>query len=135
MKKQGILNSSISKILSDMGHKDSICIADCGLPIPSEVTKIDLALSYGVPSFIDVLEVVLDDLEVEEIILAEEIKIENPEYLKKVTELLPNAIVTYISHETFKKEINHSKAVIRTGDNKAYSNIILKSGIYFGELK
>ncbi len=135
MKKQGILNSSISKILSDMGHKDSVCIADCGLPIPTEITKIDLALSYGVPSFIDVLKVVLDDLEVEEIILAEEIKKENSKYLKEVKELLPNVIITYISHDKFKKEVNQSKAVIRTGDNKAYSNIILKSGIYFGEEK
>ncbi len=135
MKKQGILNSSISKILSDMGHKDSICIADCGLPIPANVTKIDLALTYGVPSFIDVLEIVLDDLEVEEIILAEEIKTESPKYLEKILELLPNIIITYLSHDDFKIEINHSKAVIRTGDNKAYSNIILKSGIYFGDIK
>ncbi len=135
MKKQGVLNSSISKILSDMGHRDSICIADCGLPIPTGVTKIDLALTYGVPSFIDVLKVVTDDLEVEEIILAEEIKTENPKCLKKVLELLPNATISFLSHDNFKKETNYSKAVIRTGDNKAYSNIILKSGIYFGETK
>jgi len=135
MKKQGILNSSISKVLSDLGHRDSICIADCGLPIPTGVEKIDLALTYGVPSFIDVLKVVTDDLEVEEIILAEEIKIENPKYLEKVLDLLPNVKITFLSHDNFKKETNYSKAVIRTGENKAYSNIILKSGIYFGEKK
>ncbi len=135
MKKHGILNSGISKVLSDIGHKDAICIADCGLPIPKDVTKIDLALTYGVPSFIDVLKVVLDDFEVEEIILAEEIKSDNSEYLKKIMELLPNATITFLSHDKFKNETKHTKAVIRTGDNKAYSNIILKSGIYFGETK
>ena len=41
MKKHGILNSSISKVLADLGHTDQIIIADCGLPIPDHVKKID----------------------------------------------------------------------------------------------
>ena len=42
MKKNGILNSEISKVLSDLGHTDFICIGDCGLPVPDNVKKIDL---------------------------------------------------------------------------------------------
>ena len=34
MKKNGILNSHIAKVLADLGHTDTIVIADCGLPIP-----------------------------------------------------------------------------------------------------
>ena len=34
MKRQGILNSEISRVLTYMGHTDQICIGDCGLPIP-----------------------------------------------------------------------------------------------------
>ena len=30
MKQQGILNSDISRVLSYMGHTDTICIGDCG---------------------------------------------------------------------------------------------------------
>ena len=59
MKKRGILNSSISKVLSDLGHTDTICIADCGLPIPNNIQKIDLALEFGIPSFIDVLKIMV----------------------------------------------------------------------------
>lgn len=40
MKKQGMLNSDITKVISDMGHTDTIVIADCGLPIPDGVKKL-----------------------------------------------------------------------------------------------
>ena len=56
MKQQGILNSDISRVLSYMGHTDTICIGDCGLPIPDETERIDLAVKFGQPSFMDVLE-------------------------------------------------------------------------------
>lgn len=44
MKRHGILNSHISKVLADLGHTDFIVIADAGLPIPEGVAKIDLAI-------------------------------------------------------------------------------------------
>ena len=55
MKKAGILNSDISRVLSYMGHTDRIAIGDCGLPIPEEVERIDLALKFGVPTFMETL--------------------------------------------------------------------------------
>ena len=51
MYKTGVLNSEISKVLSDLGHTDKIIIADCGLPVPQHVHKIDLALTLGHPPF------------------------------------------------------------------------------------
>ena len=33
MKRQGILNSDISRVLPYMGHTDTICIGECGQPI------------------------------------------------------------------------------------------------------
>ena len=70
MKRTGILNSEISKVLSDMGHTDRICIGDCGLPIPDGPKKIDLALRFGQPAFMEVLSEVVKDMKVEKIILA-----------------------------------------------------------------
>lgn len=49
-----------------MGHTDTICIGDCGLPIPDETERIDLAVKFGQPSFMDVLEEVGADMKVEE---------------------------------------------------------------------
>lgn len=55
------MNSDISRVLSYMGHTDCICIGDCGLPIPDEVERIDLALKFGVPTFMDTLRIVAED--------------------------------------------------------------------------
>ena len=74
MKKTGIINADISRVLSYMGHTDKIAVGDCGLPIPEETERIDLALRLGTPRFMEVLEAVLDDMVIEKVVMAEEIK-------------------------------------------------------------
>jgi D-ribose pyranase len=132
MKKNGILNSEISKVLSDLGHTDRICIADCGLPIPDGVKKIDLALKFGLPSFLDVFKEVDLDMVYESVILAEEIKENNPNLNRKIKDIICNTSVDYVSHEDFKGLTKDCKVVIRTGENTPYANIILQAGVYFG---
>ena len=134
MKKNGILNSEISRVLSYMGHTDWICVGDCGLPIPDEVERIDLALEFGVPTFMKTLEVVTGDMKVEKIILAEEIKAQNPKVLGEIEALFKgqNIEVEYVSHTELKEKTKNCKAVIRTGETTPYANIILQSGCIFG---
>lgn len=131
MKKNGILNSEISKLLSDLGHTDKITIADAGLPVPDGVKKIDLALKLGTPSFIEVLEEVLKDMAVEKVILAEEIKVDNESQLDAIHQLVGTNEVEFVSHEAFKKQSGQSKAIIRTGEATPFSNIILQSNVIF----
>ena len=85
MKKAGILNSEISRVLSYMGHTDLIAIGDCGLPIPDTVERIDLALKFGVPTFMETLETVVADMKVEEIVLAR-----TPRYWEKLRHCSPD---------------------------------------------
>lgn len=134
MKKQGILNSDISRVLSYMGHTDCIAVGDCGLPIPDEVERIDLALEFGVPSFMDVLRVVTKDMKVEKIVLAEEIREQNPKVLGEIKELFTGQELetVFVSHTELKKQTRECKAVIRTGETTPYANIILQSGCIFG---
>ena len=132
LKKNGILNSEISKVLSDLGHTDEIVIADAGLPIPDGVKKIDLALDFSEPSFIRVLELVLEDMKVESVLLAEEIRDKNPEQLSAVKNLLADEEeIWFVRHEDFKEKTQDAKAVIRTGEATPYSNIILQAGVLF----
>lgn len=131
MKKNGILNSDISRVLSYMGHTDKICISDCGLPIPEETERIDLALTFGIPSFIEVLENVVLDMKIEKIYLAEEIKNNNPEVLNKIKEIITDVEVEFVSHSDLKNMTRECKAVVRTGENSPYANIILQSGCIF----
>lgn len=133
MKRQGILNSDISRVLSYMGHTDCIAIGDCGLPIPDEVERIDLALAFGVPTFMDTLKVVKQDMKIEKIVLAEEIKTANPKVLSEIEELFKgeDIEVEYVTHVELKKQTKDCKAVIRTGETTPYANIILQSGCIF----
>ncbi|MEC0111294.1 D-ribose pyranase [Paenibacillus taichungensis] len=133
MKKQGILNSHISKVLSDLGHTDTIVIADAGLPVPEGVPKIDLSLKLGTPSFQEVVELIADDMVIEKVILATEIKAGNPEAMQFITEKFGDeAIDVSISHEQFKVLTRNAKVVIRTGEATPYANCILQSGVIFG---
>lgn len=77
-----------------------VCIGDLGLPVPDGVQKIDLALRHGQPLFQDVLDVYLEDVLVEKVFLAEEIKVENPKQWQTILEKLDSSTqVEYVSHE------------------------------------
>ncbi len=133
MKKHGILNSDISKILSDLGHTDQIVIADCGLPVPEGVKKIDLAVKFGTPTFLEVVEEVLKDMKVEHAIVAEEIKDQNADVFHTLTEAFETDSIThsFVSHEAFKQMSAKAKVIIRTGEVTPYANVILQAGVLF----
>lgn len=136
MKKKGIINADIASVLAFMGHTDRLAIGDCGLPIPDGTERIDLALKFGQPSFMEVLEAVGDDMDIEKIILAEEIKEQNPDMLHNILEYFKKADrvceIEYVSHEELKEMTEDCKAVIRSGETTPYANIILQSACIFG---
>jgi D-ribose pyranase len=139
MKKGVLLNSEISYVISKLGHGDSIVIGDSGLPIPDGCKRIDLAVSKGIPGFLEVLDAVLSEQRVEEVVLAKETKEISPgmyrEIMSRIRQLENNegykVKITEVSHEEFKHINSTSKAIIRTGEFTPYANILLKSGVVF----
>lgn len=144
MKKTKLLNSQISYVVAKMGHTDAIAIGDAGLPIPENVQRIDLALKKGVPSFVEVLQTVLTELQIEEAVVANELEQAGEPSLalsQQITSILQTQSalqkpakeikLVKVSHEDFKKTTAFCKAVIRTGETTPYANIILKSGVVF----
>jgi ABC-type ribose transport system, auxiliary component len=131
MKKTTLLQSDLSYIIATLGHLDMLAIADAGLPIPAETVRIDLALTPGIPSAAQTLKVVLDELKVERVILAEEAKDRNPKFLAEVQELLPEVPVEFITHSELKTRTASARAVVRTGEFSPYANVILVSGVVF----
>lgn len=130
MKKTGILNSHLAKLADDLGHTDQVCIGDLGLSVPNGIPKIDLSLTSGIPSFQEVLDIYLENILVEKVILAEEIKEANSDQLSRLLAKLDNSVnIEYVSHNHLKQMTQDVKAVIRTGENTPYSNIILQSGV------
>ena len=131
MKKHGVLNSEIASVLASLGHTDTIVIADCGLPIPDGVKRIDLAVEIGKPSFLDVLQVVSDDMAIEKVTLAEEVINNNAEVNQEIELKLIEPAFEYVSHEQFKEHTKKAKAIIRTGEATPYANVILHAGVIF----
>lgn len=131
MKKNGILNGDISRVLGYMRHTDIITIVDCGYPIPEGVECIDLSVRFGLPLFLDVLKEVSSDLEIELVRFADEIKDKNPNVLDGALEILKGREVEFIPHIEFKDLSAKSKVIIRTGEATPYANVILQSGCTF----
>ena len=105
MQKVGILNSSIAKVLADLGHTDKICVGDCGLPVPAGVQKIDLALRLGEPPFIEVIKEMAKYMQIEKIYLAPETKIQNPAQWKALQEVFPESEVEWVMLESLGKRL------------------------------
>lgn len=139
MKKGMVLNAEISSVISRLGHADTLVIADAGLPIPRGVQRIDLALTHGVPGFMQVVEVVTHEMQVEAAYLASEIQQHNPQlhqtllnHLERLQQHQGNTIsIRYISHEQFRQHTADSQAVIRSGECSPFANIILCAGVTF----
>ncbi|MGQ9008320.1 D-ribose pyranase [Bacillus stercoris] len=131
MKKHGILNSHLAKLLADLGHTDKIVIADAGLPVPNGVLKIDLSLKPGLPAFQDTAAVIADEMVVEKVIAAAEIKTSNQENARFLENLFSKQKIEYLSHEEFKLLTKEAKAIIRTGEFTPYANCILQAGVLF----
>lgn len=130
MKKGRVINQPIASVISGLGHGDTITIADAGLPIPNGTTRIDLALTTGVPSFLQTLQVVLEELFVERAIIAAEMRSISPQVFDALSEILGDVPVETTPHDSFKEQSAESKAIIRTGEFTPYANVILIAGAW-----
>jgi len=131
VKKIGILNQPVSSVIAGLGHTDTLVIADAGLPIPPETQRIDLALTPGIPTFLDTLRVVLTEMQVERAIVAQEMLDVSPGIYEAVKELLGDVPIETLTHLIFKEQTRSARAVIRTGEITPYANVILVSGVTF----
>ena len=131
MKKGALINSEISYVISKMGHTDMLTICDSGLPIPQNTQRIDLALKKGIPSFLDTLDTVLEELKVEEIIIASQMEDISPKLYEEMLKRFKDIKIVKVEHEEFKNITKDSMAIVRTGEFTPYANVILKSGVVF----
>lgn len=147
MKTHGILHSGLAKLVARLGHGDMLAIVDRGFPIPHhQYTEcIDLSIGRNLPDLVSVVRIVLEELEIEKVIVAEETKLINSSIYRKLKELISdrknkgNDIAEEnIPHAEFKHlvlngalEGKEVKGFVRTGEFSPYANIILVSGVDF----
>jgi len=131
MKKSKLLNSELSYEVAKIGHTQTMVICDCGFPIPQGVKRIDLAVAENIPGFLETLDVLLTEMEVEKIILAEQIKTASPQMEVQILKRFPQAEVEYVQHPEFKSRSKSAECIVRTGEMTLYANVILQSGATF----
>lgn len=131
MKKTLLLNQPLSAVIAGLGHTDTLAVADAGLPIPEGPARIDLAVSQGVPAFVDVLRGVLSEMQVEKAIIASEMEGASPALHRALLEALAGVPVETVSHEALKALTRDAKAVARTGEFSPYANVLLVAGVVF----
>lgn len=139
MKKHVLLNAPLSHVIATMGHTDQLVVCDAGLPIAAAPERIDLAVSRGVPKFMDVVQAITAEMQIERVIMAHEfaevspaLHIELVAHMEHLaTEQERNISFDYVSHEEFKQMTHTSRAVVRTGECTPYANVIFVSGVVF----
>jgi len=131
MKKTTLLNSHLSQVIASMGHTDMLVISDAGFPVPPGVLRIDLAVTAGLPSFLEVVRAVAAELEVERLTIATELQARATSLPADLQACFPHASMDSISHAEFKALSAHARAVVRTGDCTPYANVILIGGVTY----
>ncbi|MBD8511552.1 D-ribose pyranase [Photobacterium sp. WH77] len=139
MKKSTLLHAELSYLVATLGHTDEVTICDAGLPVPASVQRIDLALTHGVPGFIETVRTFLSESQIEGVVMAEEFRQVSPALHASLLGLLQeeqarigrDITVTYLPHEVFKQRTHNSRAVVRTGECTPYANVIFQAGVVF----
>lgn len=131
MKKIGILNQPISALIAGLGHGDLVVICDAGLPIPPGVPRIDLALTEGIPTFAQTVDVVQREMQVERLVIAAEMPGRSPKVFEFLQRSFPGLPVEQIPHSQFKELTRRATGIIRTGEFTPYANVILSAGVIF----
>lgn len=131
MKRRGVLHPELSRVLAALGHGDRLVIADAGLPVPPGVPRVDLAVAPGVPGFFAVLAAVLEEIQVEAAVAAEELPARSPDAHRRLQGLLAGVPLSYVPHEEFKRRTAGAVAVVRTGEFTPYCNVELVAGVAF----
>ncbi|MBU2867394.1 D-ribose pyranase [Pacificibacter marinus] len=136
MKSGHLLNRHLSALVASLGHMDEIVVADAGLPVPDGVMVIDLAVSPGIPTVMDVLAALRTELVIEAAVHASEASASLQKQLCEFAidwgaEHSKDTVITGLPHVDFKTRTGQAKAIIRTGDCTPYNNLILVSGVPF----
>lgn len=127
MRVNGLWHAELVELIVSLRHHDTLVIADAGLPAPAHVRTIDLGWRRGEPRVLPVLDAVLGELVVESATVATEA---SEPFVGHLQARLDGPIER-TAHETFKARCAEARAVVRTGDDTPYANVILHAGVPF----
>lgn len=132
-----VLSPELLKILMEMGHGDEIVISDGNFPGASMAQRLVRADGHGVPEILDaVLKLMPLDKYVEKpVALMEVVKGDNvvpviwDEFKGIIGKYEPDTKIEHMERFAFYERAKKAYAVVNTGEQAIYANIILKKGV------
>jgi D-ribose pyranase len=128
MLQSGILNPHVLDLVARIRHTNTLVIADWAFPFWPQIETVDISLTQGIPTVIDVLDVLTPVFKIGRIWQAEEFLATNkPETIARFNQSFGDIPVTREAHVEFKKRVPLAIGLIRTGDPTPYGNVIVES--------
>jgi D-ribose pyranase len=128
MLQTGILNPGVLDLLARIRHTNTLVIADWAFPYWPQLETVDISLCRGIPTVLDVLDLLTPVFKIGRIWQADEFINHNPAAtIARFEKSFGKLPLTREAHIDFKKRVPHAIGLIRTGDPTAYGNIILES--------
>lgn len=127
MKRQGVINQPLSNALAGLGHGDYFLLCDAGFPIPKHVERIDLALTFNVPSMQQCLKAILDEIVVQKVTYAQEMPELNPDGAAFIRNTFQNQEVVQVPQTELVELAQNAKFIVRSGELGCYSNILMEA--------
>lgn len=128
MLQSGILNPHLLELIARVRHTNTLVIADWAFPYWPEVETVDIALTKGIPTVLEVLDLLTPIFKIGRIWQAEEFMATNTaESIDRFARSFGKIPLTREPHTDFKKRVPHAIGLIRTGDPTPYGNIIIES--------
>jgi D-ribose pyranase len=128
MKRSGILNPALCRLLASTGHTDYFTICDRGFPVPEGPERIDLALIDGIPTVLDVIRAVHAEWSIDRVLITDEMAEISEARVAELRSALGDVPMELISHLELKRLAQGARATVRTADTVPYANIIVVSG-------
>lgn len=128
MRSERILHPGLAGALATLGHTDVVLVTDAGFPIPQDAHRVDLALTRGHLDVRTILRVLLEEVFVEEVHMAGEVRTHHPRLYGDVQDLFTGSGATFrgTTHEHL---IEHwaprAKVVVRSGSFEPWANFAL----------
>lgn len=131
MLQEGILNPHVLDLVARIRHTNTLVICDWAFPYWKEIETVDISLTRGIPTVLDVLKLLEPNFKIGHICQAEEFLSTNAQEtidtFDKAFAAFPEATVLREPHIQFKSRVPSAIGLIRTGDPTAYGNIIVES--------
>lgn len=129
MRDSGLWHPRLAQLVVALGHGELLAVADAGLPVPPGVEIVDLVWSRGEPGFVPVVRAIVAELVVEHATVAAELADEK--LGRDLRDALATTPVSRVAHEELKAMVRRARAVVRTGEDTPFANVVLRAGVAF----